>query len=125
MTRGKKVKNSQKYLTDEQIEKMVECLMYVRDDNKATIGMVVLTQSGDFGWSLFDEKLEPNGSMDKGKGILIACSRAEPFLLVRTDLNLRASTREEYGRVIRLMGVWEVLSRVSDWAESKSGKEEE
>ncbi len=120
MMRGKKVKNSQKYLTDEQIEGMVECLMYVRDDNNTPIGMVVLTKARGYGWSLFNEKLEPNGSMDKGKGILIACSRARPFDDVKRDIDLRATDRETYARAIRLMAVWDVLKRVVDWAESKS-----
>lgn len=114
------MKNSQKYLTDEQIESMVECLMYVRDDNNAPIGMVVLTKAGEYGWSLFNGNLEPNGSMDKGKGILIACSRATSFGHIRDDIDLRAADRERHADAIRLMAVWHVLERM---AESKSARE--
>ena len=117
------MKNSQKYLTDKQIEEMVECLMYVRDDNNAPIGMVVLTKAGEYGWSLFNEKLEPNGSMDKGKGILIACSRAGTHSRMHHDLHFRCRRREVYHPAFRLMVVWDTIERIRDWAKSKSGKE--
>ncbi len=117
------MKNSQKYLTDEQIEGMVECLMYVRDDNNAPIGMVVLTKAGEYGWSLFNEHLEPNGSMDKGKGILIACSRAKSHGETNRDIFLRGVMRELYDVPSRLLGVSATLRRVVDWAESKQERE--
>ena len=55
------MKNSERFLTAEEIEDRVVCLMYIRDENKAPIGLVVLTSSGLFGWSLFNEKMEPMG----------------------------------------------------------------
>jgi len=113
------MKNSGKYLTDEQIEERVECFMYVRDESKTPIGMVVLTRNGDYGWSLFNDKLEPNGSMDKGLGILIACSRAIPYTEMSEELNLRTRVRELYRVASKLTCVWCAFIDLSGYADRK------
>jgi hypothetical protein len=50
------MKNSGKYLTDEQIAERVEMFMYVRDENNNPIGIVVKTKDGKYGWSLYNAK---------------------------------------------------------------------
>ena len=77
------MKNSGRFLTQEQIDEQVKCFEYIREDRKP-VGIVVLDCEDRIGWSLCNDKDEP--LMDKG--LLIALSRAKGgrFIEVKAKL---------------------------------------
>lgn len=82
------------YMTAEEVAKRIEGFMYVRDNERKPIGIVVWDKEGRIGWSLYNEDHEDEAFTDKG--LLIALERAETVPDPEEDLCRRIKKMCEY-----------------------------
>lgn len=94
------------YMTGEEVKKRVGGFVYVRDEERKPIGIVVMDKDGKIGWSLYNEDCEDEAFTDKG--LLIGLRRAIDILDPEEDLRQRIMAALEYrklqdSRLVRVM----------------------
>lgn len=95
------------YMTGEEVKKRVGGFVYIREEDRKPIGIVVWDKGGKIGWSLYNEDCEDEAFTDKG--LLVALQRAIDIPDPEEDLRQRILAMAAYrsldgSRLMRAIG---------------------